>query len=140
MSADSKKIYEVGYGKPPKATQFPKGKSGNPTGKPKRVAPEFDPGKVLQAIDNEEIILPIDGKRKRMTRAEIQLRQLFKTAIKGDLAAVRLIVTMASEKEASGLGSKYSLECIGETEATKRFGHNWEKRVEEYNARVRGWK
>lgn len=140
MTGKSKKTYAVGYGKPPKATQFQKGKSGNPGGKPKKVAPEFDPGKILQAIDNEELILPIDGKRKRMTRAEIQLRKLFKTAIKGDLAAVRLIVTMASEEEGSGFGNKYNLECISKTDATKRFGRNWQRRVDEHNARVRGWK
>lgn len=28
-------IYDVGYGKPPEATQFEKGKSGNPNGRPK---------------------------------------------------------------------------------------------------------
>jgi hypothetical protein len=27
--------YEVGYGKPPQSTQFKKGKSGNPKGRPK---------------------------------------------------------------------------------------------------------
>lgn len=27
--------YEVGYGKPPKHTRFPKGRSGNPKGRPK---------------------------------------------------------------------------------------------------------
>ena len=33
--------YEVGYGKPPKNTQFRKGVSGNPRGRPKK-APDFD--------------------------------------------------------------------------------------------------
>ena len=28
-------VYDVGYGKPPEATQFEKGKSGNPKGRPK---------------------------------------------------------------------------------------------------------
>ena len=28
--------YEVGYGKPPKATRFKKGQSGNPKGRPRR--------------------------------------------------------------------------------------------------------
>ena len=28
--------YEVGYGKPPKSTQFEKGVSGNPKGRPKK--------------------------------------------------------------------------------------------------------
>ena len=60
--AKSNKTYDVGYKKPPKATRFPKGTSGNPGGKPKKVTPEFDLGKVLQSIDNEEIIIPIDAK------------------------------------------------------------------------------
>jgi Family of unknown function (DUF5681) len=28
--------YEVGYGKPPKTSQFKKGESGNPSGRPKK--------------------------------------------------------------------------------------------------------
>ena len=32
--------YEVGYGKPPVHTRFPKGQSGNPSGRPKRKATE----------------------------------------------------------------------------------------------------
>ena|SRR5437868_14511965 len=33
---DSTDDYEVGYGKPPKNSQFQKGVSGNPTGRPKK--------------------------------------------------------------------------------------------------------
>jgi hypothetical protein len=138
--AKSNQTYEVGYKKPPKATRFPKGTSGNPGGKSKKVAPECDLGKVLQALDNEEIILTVDGKRKRMTRSEINLRQLFTQGIKGDLTAARLIVKMASEHSKSGNSGKYNLECIGETEAAKRFGRNWQRKVQEYNVRARGWK
>ena len=37
MSKETRKIdYEVGYGKPPKNTQFQKGVSGNPKGRPKK--------------------------------------------------------------------------------------------------------
>ena len=31
-----KKDYEVGYGRPPKKSQFRKGQSGNPSGRPKK--------------------------------------------------------------------------------------------------------
>jgi hypothetical protein len=36
MSKSKKKGYEVGYGRPPKDTQFRKGRSGNPKGRPKK--------------------------------------------------------------------------------------------------------
>ena len=45
--------------------------------KPKKVARELDPGKVLQSIDNEVIFVNDNNKRKRMTKAEIHFRQIF---------------------------------------------------------------
>jgi len=89
--------YEVGYRKPPVATRFKKGQSGNPSGKPKKIAPELNPGKILQSIDNEEMIVKIDGKGKRMLKAEIYFRQLFTRAIKGSLTEARLIAKMAAK-------------------------------------------
>jgi len=97
MRGKSAQTYEVGYKKPPKVTRFQKGKSGNPSGRPKTVAQPLDPGSVLQSIDNEEIVLVVDGKRKRMPMAEIHFRQVFSKAIKGDLAAAKLIATMAAK-------------------------------------------
>lgn len=35
MSRKSDDEYEVGYGKPPQRTQFKKGQTGNPKGRPK---------------------------------------------------------------------------------------------------------
>jgi hypothetical protein len=55
------------------------------------------PGKVLQSIDNEEIVVTIDGKRMLMKKAEVHFRQLFAKAIKGDLKAARLIANLAAE-------------------------------------------
>jgi hypothetical protein len=94
MNAE-KNDYEVGYKKPPVATRFKKGRSGNPGGKPKKIAPALDPGKILQSIDNEELIVNIEGKGKRMPKAEIYFRQLFTKAIKGDLTDARLNAKMA---------------------------------------------
>ena len=98
MKSKPKKEYEVGYGKPPVATRFKEGQSGNPNGRtPKKVAQELDPGKILQSIDNEAIFVNINGKRKRMPKAEIYFQQLFTKAIRGDLTAARLIAKMAAK-------------------------------------------
>jgi hypothetical protein len=97
MSSKPEKPYEIGYGKPPTETRFKKGKSGNPSGRPKRRAPQKDTGKILQHFDNEEIVLMVDGKPKRMLQGEVLFQQLFKKAIKGNLEAARLIARMAAK-------------------------------------------
>ena len=66
-----KKDYEVGYKKPPVATRFKKGKCPNPLGRGgKKKTQEFDPGRILQSIDNEAIMVNIEGERKRMLKAD----------------------------------------------------------------------
>jgi Family of unknown function (DUF5681) len=112
----------------------------NGTGRPKKCALTLDPGELLQSIDNEEIIIKIDGKQKRMTKAEIQFRQLFTKGIKGDLTAQRLVANMAYEYSAPEERGNYGLEVIGKTEAAQRFGRAWQRHIEEHNARLRGWR
>ena len=97
MSNRRKQDYQVGYGKPPTETRFQKGKSGNPSGRPKKRAPQKDTGKILQRIDNEEIVLTVNGRRKRMLKAEVLFQQMFSKAIKGDLGSAKLIAKMAAK-------------------------------------------
>ena len=59
----------------------------------KRLLRSHKPGKILQSIDNEEM----DGKDKRMLKAEIYFRQLFNKAMKGSLTEARLIAKMAAK-------------------------------------------
>ena len=136
MGSDNEKTYEVGYGKPPVDTRFQKGKSGNPSGKLKKVSQPLDPGVILESIDNEEIVVNDNGRRKRMTKAEIQFRQLFTKAIRGDLRAARLIASMAAEYFAPEVRGAQELEVIGTTEAAQRFGRRWRERVDELNAKL----
>jgi hypothetical protein len=128
MSGKSAETYEVCYRKPPKATCFQKGKSGNPSGRPKKPAQSLDPGFILEAIENEEIIVLDNGKRKRMKKAEIHFRQVFTKAINGDLKAARLLVKMAEEYFAPEAGAYWENEFIGVTEAKRRLGNNWPKK------------
>jgi hypothetical protein len=137
MSDKSAQIYEVGYGKPPKATRFQKGRSGNPSGRAKTSAQPLDLGVILEAIDNEEIVVLENGKRKSMKKAEIHFRQLFTNAIDGDLKTARLLVQMAEEYFAPEAIDDRETELIGVTEAKRRFGSNWSKKIDELNAPYR---
>ena len=70
----SGKSYEIGYGKPPIHTRFPKGRSGNPAGPAKKVT-RLD--LVLRAELDAPVKLKIDGKSRSVTRREAIARRLF---------------------------------------------------------------
>jgi Family of unknown function (DUF5681) len=133
MSGESADTYKVGYGKPPKATRFQKGKSGNPSGRPKKSTGSTDLGSILDEIENEEISVLDNGKRKQMKKAEINFRQLFKKAIDGDLKSGRLLVQMAEEYFTPEATAYRDYELIGVTEAARRFGSNYLKKIDELN-------
>jgi Family of unknown function (DUF5681) len=78
--------YEVGYGKPPKQTQFTQGKSGNPKGRPKgstNLATSF------MEIGRERITVTEGGRTRTMTNAEAVVHQLTNKAASGDPRARR---------------------------------------------------
>ena len=81
----SGKGYEVGRGRPPKATQWKKGKSANPGG---RSSPR--PTGLLEMIDKlllTSIRITRDGVSKRVTTLEAILEQLWSKGIAGDRRA-----------------------------------------------------
>ncbi len=87
MSKDNKgkdADYDVGYGKPPKAHQFPKGTSGNPAGAPskrKRVD--------VAAILNEPLVVKASGVSQKMPAFEVGVRRLIERGLKQkDLNAI----------------------------------------------------
>ena len=131
MSINPEEGYEVGYKKPPKATRYKKGQSGNRNGRPRKVDEPFDPGVVLQAIENEPISGPKQGKCKPMTKLEAHFRQLFDAAIAGDLKAARDIVSMAGGYFAPEASADGDYIMMGLSEAKRRFGKNWRQKVDE---------
>lgn len=81
--------YEVGFGKPPRATQFKKGESGNPRGRPKG-SKNFE-SKVVAMFDRK-IVIQEKGRPRRITMADAILMKLTAQAIAGDMSATRLAI------------------------------------------------
>ncbi len=83
--SNEEKDYEVGYGKPPEASRFKKGESGNRKGRPKGARGlETD----LKAELNEVVSVNVNGKKKKFTKQQLMLKQLVGKAVKGDLRAI----------------------------------------------------
>lgn len=81
----SGKGYEIGRGRPPKATQWKKGKSPNPGG---RSSPR--PTGLLEMIDKlllTSVKITRDGVSKRVTTLEAILEQLWSKGIAGNRRA-----------------------------------------------------
>lgn len=85
--------YEVGYGKPPKYTQFKPGLSGNPKGRPK-AAKNFKTD--LTEEMNELVQITEGGRSKTISKQRAILKRTVEKALKGDMRAVDLIIKWVS--------------------------------------------
>jgi len=83
--------YAVGYRRPPKATQFEKGKSGNPRGRPKG---SRTVGAVLQDILRQKIAVTENGKTRRLPALEVILRRLANDAMRSEPRALKLLLAL----------------------------------------------
>ena len=83
--------YAVGYGKPPEATQFKKGQSGNPKGRAKGTNNlKTD---LVEEL-GEHITLSEGGKSKRLSKQRALVKSLTARAIKGDASAMRTLLNL----------------------------------------------
>jgi len=85
MPDDDNKPYRVGFGKPPKPSQFRKGLSGNPKGRPKGSRNLVT---VLERTLKEKVVIN-----------ENAVKQLVNQAASGDLAAMRQLSALAGSAE-----------------------------------------
>lgn len=83
--------YEVGWGKPPIATRFKKGQSGNPKGRPRGT-------KNLQTDLMEELretIVVREGDRTvRMSKQRAMIKTVMNKSLKGDPRAIITLIRM----------------------------------------------
>ena len=83
--------YEIGFGRPPKATRFKPGKSGNPRGRPKGSRPV---GAVLQEVLRQRIPVTENGRTRRLPALEVMLRRLANEAMRSEPSAVKLMLSL----------------------------------------------
>jgi Family of unknown function (DUF5681) len=81
--------YEVGYKKPPKATQFANGQSGNPGGRPPRAK---NTAELFNKVFDEKISINENGRPRALTKREIAFKQLANRAAKGDYKAIETML------------------------------------------------
>ena len=104
----------VGYGHPPKATQFRKGQSGNPRGRPKGSRPV---GAVLQEILGQRIAVTENGRTRRVPALEVMLRRLANDAMRSEPSALKLMLSLVDRYGQSPEAAIH----IDEILAEKRF-------------------
>ena len=102
----------VGYRKPPRATRFTKGRSGNPAGRPRgrhRDAPYDD-------VLGQMVTIREGGTARRVTAAEAFLLQLTKRGLEGDGAAAReslAMIEQARERQGAGQSPISTIVLVG---------------------------
>jgi len=86
-----KPVHEVGYKKPPKATQFKKGQSGNLAGRPKN---SKNANKLVHDNLNEKMEFKENGELRTATKREVAIMALISKAHKGDRGAFETLIAM----------------------------------------------
>ena len=82
----------VGYGRPPVATRFRPGQSGNPRGRHKG-APHV--ATIIAAALGERITVTENDRPRRVTKFEVAVKQLVNRAARGDIRATQWLIALA---------------------------------------------
>ena len=102
----------VGYGRPPFATRFRPGQSGNSRGRPKG-ARNFST--VIASALSERVAVTENGRRRRITKLEAAIKQLVNRAAAGEARATALLIQLAQANEAKA--TQMDAERVGEADA-----------------------
>lgn len=90
--------HQVGYGRPPVHSRFPKGRSGNPSGK--RSQGEAERAKALMRKEAYRRLPVREGEKvRRMEALQAVVRSQYACALKGNVAAQRAIINDIREVE-----------------------------------------
>jgi hypothetical protein len=128
MSNDDE--YKVGYGKPPKHSQFKKGQSGNPRGRRKAPRPLDFPA-LLKKSMTKRVKVRVGGDVAYFSKLEAAAEQLANKLASGDLRTIKMVLPiLAKLDELDG----YERDAEGRSEAHRKLaemlGLDWRKEDE----------
>jgi Family of unknown function (DUF5681) len=94
---------EIGYAKPPQATRFRKGRSGNPKGRP--------PGSrnfasLMEEALAEPVIITENGRRMKATKLQAIVKQLVNKAAQGDHRSIQTLLAFTERQQLLGKDGK----------------------------------
>jgi len=95
----------TGYKNPPQESQFPKGVSGNPSGRPRGSKNTF---KLIEEILEQKITINQDGKALKISKKIAMLTQLINSAVKGNLKAIASIIPYMLQIDAKNFENQSS--------------------------------
>lgn len=87
----------VGYGRPPRHSQFKPGQSGNPKGRPRGARGATS---LIAKTLGERIAVRENGRTRKISKLEASLTQLANKAAGGDIRAILAVVALARGTEA----------------------------------------
>lgn len=93
--AQSEGNYEVGYGKPPKESQFKPGQSGNPKGRSKKTK---DLQKLFERELSKTLRVSENGQLTTVTIREAFVKSVINAALKGERDARRLLFAVIEKQ------------------------------------------
>jgi Family of unknown function (DUF5681) len=120
--------YEVGYRRPPVATRFQKGRSGNPKGRP---VGSRSLDSLLTAALDEPVMVTENGKRRSISKREAIVRQLVNKSASADLKAMQMVLALMQQVEDQP-------EAAGSFEAFEDADQKVLQQLRERAAQVRG--
>lgn len=106
-----------GYGRPPKQHQFKPGQSGNPKGRPKG---SRNLVKILDDELDQKVPVTEGGKRRRVSKRQLAVRQQVNKAAQGDGKAFEAIMRM-QQRAADSPAQADEAPHARKTELTEQF-------------------
>jgi len=106
--------YEVGYGRPPAASRFKPGQSGNPRGRPKGGQ---SIGQALQRALSDKVGLRTQNGTRRVMVQEAIVRRIVHDATNGDTKAQRLLFALQERHPESGALAPAPSDLLAEDQA-----------------------